>query len=271
LTFTSVKWEVCLQHYGLFRYSLWVNAELAGSSPDSSLVRLGVPGWDSWKALGRLWAPPRPHHQPNGISLTHRESITHQHPRSRERGSFLLENWKPSRPGLSWAEGQGIVTITSQLGNEPDWPSGPSGLLICIWPHWGSLEPTLGLQREPKEPKAIMFGSLSPLLSFIWCVPSSQVTDGLSWPPPSLLQSLPLVQLDILSGCHQFLSDFPYSALRKLWWGQTEAQLAGEVKGLAQAPELFRIIASYPVPQQAGTESQKSMDSHTHTHSDCSE
>ena len=101
MTFTSVKWEVCLQHYGLFRYSLWVNAELAGSSPDSSLVRLGVPGWDSWKALGRLWAPPRPHHQPNGISLTHRESITHQHPRSRERGSFLLENWSQGGPKLN--------------------------------------------------------------------------------------------------------------------------------------------------------------------------
>ena len=191
-------------------------------------------------------------------NLSHSQGIHHP-PASEIQGERLF----PS--------GELEAIKASQLGNEPDWPSGPSGLLICIWPHWGSLEPTLGLQREPKEPKAIMFGSLSPLLSFIWCVPSSQVTDGLSWPPPSLLQSLPLVQLDILSGCHQFLSDFPYSALRKLWWGQTEAQLAGEVKGLAQAPELFRIIASYPVPQQAGTESQKSMDSHTHTHSDCSE
>lgn len=108
-----------------------------------------------------------------------------------------------------------------------------------------------------------MFGSLRLLLSFIRSIPSSQVTGGLSWPPPSLLQSLPLIQLDILSVYHQFLSDFPYSALRRLWWGHTEAQLAGEVKGLSQALELFRITITYAVTQQAGTESQKTMSSYT--------
>lgn len=42
-----------------------------------------------------------------------------------------------------------------------------------------------------------------------------------------------------------------------------EAQLAGEVKGLAQGPELFRITATYPVIQQVGTENQKMMGSYT--------
>lgn len=56
---------------------------------------------------------------------------------------------------------------------------------------------------------------------------------------------------------HQFLSDLPYSALRRLWWGHTEAQLAGEVQGLAQGLELLRITAVYSVTQQAGNENQK--------------
>lgn len=55
---------------------------------------------------------------------------------------------------------------------------------------------------------------------------------------------------------------FPLQCLRRLWWGQTEAQLAGEVKGLAQGLELFR-NRGHSVTQQACTESQKMMSSCT--------
>lgn len=88
----------------------------------------GIPGMP-WEGSG--YHPGHTISRMESLSFTGNPSFTRQHPRASGRGSFLLESWKPSGPGLSWAEGQGMITVTSWLGREPGWPSGHLDLLIC--------------------------------------------------------------------------------------------------------------------------------------------
>lgn len=153
MIFSSVKSEVLHQGCGLFLHSLPSLGQLRASWFQPQLQpHQTEPGRDSQNALGRLWTLSRSHHPlMKPFSFKGSPFFTCQHPRSSGRGSLLLECWKSSGPGLSWAKGQGMVTTASSLevslsGLQSHWD-----LLVSRWSHWRFLEPTLELHRDQRS------------------------------------------------------------------------------------------------------------------------
>lgn len=175
LTFTSVKWEVCVR-------AMAFSSTLSGSA-QSQLVPALTPALSDWERQCRIPGTPwegSGHHPGHIISRVESHSFTGNPspasiPDPGGRGSFLPESWKPPGPGLSWAEGQGMVTMTSQLGNEPDWPSGlannvygPSGdLLSKLWDCRGT-KGAESLQVWKSEPAFVIPTLRSQLPSPWW-------------------------------------------------------------------------------------------------------